>query len=659
MTKKRTRKSHDTTTRFTDKDHPHIVLVGQPNCGKSTIFNSVAGYKSVSTNFPGATVKYEKSHVRIIGNVCDLVDLPGIYSLTSSDPAAEEAKNYLLRRDIDVIINVADASLLSRSLELTIQLLELNIPMLLCLNMMDEANRKGIIIHLNKLSKILHIPVVGTIGFHGHGIKELFTAAFNLTKSKRHINPPLSLSKHVEEVISQMQEFLQRELDDNTPLNYRLYAIKLLEDDPYFMKVIKSTLSLIESKKTCQQQLSEPHGHAADIVISSERHSLAMNIFEKVANVRHAKKSLKDSIDNIIMHPFWGYVIMVSFLYLFFNAIFKIGQMTEGPLLSFFERTLSSLANDLSSHELMSKISAGVIQGIAGGIGIVLPYLLPFLLGMAIIEDIGYLPRIAFLMDSFMHKIGLHGSAVIPGMLGFGCSVPAVMATRILPSPRDRFIAATVSVLIPCSARMTVIFGLVGFYLGGTAALGIYLLNIIVISITGTVMSKLLPEDTPGMVMEMPTYQKPQVKIVVLKTWLRIKDFIYIAWPLLIVGSLVLSIAEWFHVDNLLNQICSPITHLLGLPAAVGTTLFFGILRKELSMLMLFQALGTSNVNDVLTPVQIFVFTLFIVFYIPCLATIGVLVKETGWQKTLLTVGTTILISLSLATSARFIAGFF
>ncbi|OGC02256.1 ferrous iron transport protein B [candidate division KSB1 bacterium RBG_16_48_16] len=637
-----------------------MVLVGQPNCGKSTIFNSVAGYKSVSTNFPGATVKYAKSHVRIIGHVCDLVDLPGIYSLTSSDPAAEEAKTYLLTRDIDVIINVADASLLSRSLELTIQLLELNIPMLLCLNMMDEANRKGIIVHLQKLSKVLHIPVAETIGSHGHGIKELFTAAFHLTKSRRRINPPLALSKHVEEVISQMQEFLERELDGNARLNYRLYAIKLLEDDPYFTnKVIKSSPSLIETKKICQQKLSEPHGHAADIVISSERHSLAMNIFEKVAVVRHAKKSLKDSIDNIIMHPFWGYVIMLSFLYLFFNAIFKIGEMTEGPLLSFFENTISSLANDSSSHALMSKISAGVIQGIAGGIGIVLPYLFPFLLGMAIIEDIGYLPRIAFLMDSFMHKVGLHGSAVIPGMLGFGCSVPAVMATRILPSPRDRFIASTVSVLIPCSARMTVIFGLVGYYLGGTAALAIYLLNIIVISITGAVISKLLPEDTPGMVMEMPTYQRPQAKIVLLKTWLRIKDFVYIAWPLLIVGSLVLSIAEWYHVDNLLNQICSPLTDLLGLPAAVGTTLFFGILRKELSMLMLFQALGTSNVNEVLTPVQIFVFTLFIVFYIPCLATIGVLVKETGWQKTLFTVGTTILISLSLATSARFVAGLF
>ncbi len=284
-----------------------------------------------------------------------------------------------------------------------------------------------------------------------------------------------------------------------------------------------------------------------------------------------------------------------------------------------------------------------------------MPYLVPFLIGLALIEDIGYLPRIAFLLDSFMHKIGLHGTAVIPGLLGYGCSVPAIMATRILSSPRDRFIASVVAVLIPCSARMVVIMGLVGYYLGGNAALGIYLFNAVAVSLVGFILARLMPEDVPGMILEMPSYHRPKTQVVLAKTWLRLRDFIVIAWPLLIVGSLVLGLAEWYHLDHFINQLTRPITYILDLPSQVGTTLIFGVLRKELSMLMLFQALGTQDVISVMSRSQILTFTLFVVFYIPCLATLGVMGKEIGWKKTLTASGITFLLAIGIAFIGRIV----
>jgi len=300
-------------------------------------------------------------------------------------------------------------------------------------------------------------------------------------------------------------------------------------------------------------------------------------------------------------------------------------------------------------------VISGIIQGLAGGIAIVLPYLFPFLFGLAILEDLGYLPRIAFLMDAFLHKIGLHGKAIIPFILGYGCTVPAIMATRILESERDRFITSVLATMIPCAARMTIIFALVAFYISPKAALAIYILNLIVIIISGKILSRLLPEVTPGMILEIPAYHIPSLKVALAKTWLRMKEFIFVAWPLLIAGSTILSLLHYFRADTLINHFFSPLTSLLGLPLVVGTTLIFGILRKELSMLMLIQALGTANVVSVMSTTQIMTFTVFIIFYIPCVATIAVLWREIGSKRTLFTIAFTFILAIILATITRFV----
>jgi ferrous iron transport protein B len=301
----------------------------------------------------------------------------------------------------------------------------------------------------------------------------------------------------------------------------------------------------------------------------------------------------------------------------------------------------------------------GLIEGIAGAVGIVLPYLVPFWIGLALLEDIGYLPRAGYLMDVFMHKIGLHGKSVIPFILGYGCSVPAVLATRILQSPRDRFITALLSLMVPCSARTIVIFGLVGYFLGPTYAFLLYIINLLVIAIAGRLLRKVFPQVTPGLILEIPTYKMPSLRVVAAKVWIQARGFIVIAWPLLVGGSVLLSLFEFGHIDYYLNLAFFPITWALGLPVALGVTLIFGIFRKELTLIMLFQALGTTDVASVLSAGQIMTFTLFVMFYIPCVATIAVLIRELGGKRTGLAIATTTAIAMIVALIGRGVACIF
>lgn len=633
-----------------------FALVGQPNSGKSTIFNHAAGYKAITSNFPGKTVTYTVSKMTFQGTTFEIVDLPGTYSLTSFDLAELETRKYLLREKVDVVINVIDASLLSRELELTIQVLELNLPTVICLNMIDEADAKGINIDEQKLSQLLNVPVVKTVAHKGWGVDQLFETALAMglkpVKSQH-----LTFSKDVEEVLQGLIEQLeQKGYAKKFKVSLRFLATKLLENDQYFMSEIKDIdAQFLEIVKAHQDQLEKCRDRTSDVVISSERHHLSMDIYESVVAHSKPKVELRSYLDNILMHPFFGYVFLITVLYLFFNFVFYIGNLLEEPLLDFFYQFLPYIAERLNRYPLLLSMANGIVQGIAGGIAIVLPYLFPFLLGLAFLEDVGYLPRIAFLMDTFLHRIGLHGKAIIPFMLGYGCTVPAVMATRILESERDRFIASVLTTMIPCAARITVIFGLVAFYLGPKAALFVYILNMAVIAIAGKILSRLLPEVTPGMIMEIPSYHIPSLKVLLAKVWLRMKEFIVVAWPLLIVGSIVLSLLQYWRLESYLNMLVSPITLLLGLPIAVGVTLIFGVLRKELSMIMLVQALGVTDISLVMSATQIMTFTIFVLFYIPCVATIAVLIKEIGGKRTLFAMLFTFLIAILLATATRLV----
>jgi len=633
-----------------------LALVGQPNSGKSTIFNWIAGYKSATANFPGTTVSYTASKVRLNGAVAELVDLPGIYTLGASDAAAGATLDYLIRREVDVLINVIDASRLSRGLELTLQLIELGRPMVVCLNMIDEAAERGIHIDAARLSERLGVPVVQTVASRGQGVSVAFRRVREIAGQEA-VRSSIATSEPVEEALHELARDLNgtlTSLSQRLPglaIPYRLLLLKLLENTSSFENLARlHAPAALGGVPAQRRRLETIFGRSAGEVISGERHAAALRIFENTSTVGKPYLGWRDKLDRVMMHKYWGYVFLALILYATFNLIFSIGAALEPRLLAVFDAGLSRLSAWLGSSSLQMSILTGIAQGLSAGVAIVFPYLVPFLLAMAVLEDLGYLPRVAFLMDALMHRIGLHGTSIFSAILGYGCSVPAVMATRILRSTRDRFLAAALAIMVPCSARSTVILGIVAFYLGPNAALAIYAINIVVVAIAGKLLSILWPEITPGLIMEIPPYRIPTVRTLLAKTWWRLKEFVVVAWPLLIIGSAALSLAEHWQIDRMINTALRPMTSVLDLPATVGTTLIFGVMRKELSLLMLVQALGTTHVASALTPVQMMTFTMFVVFYIPCLATITVLWRELGKGRTILLAALTLVIALAVGT---------
>jgi ferrous iron transport protein B len=259
-------------------------------------------------------------------------------------------------------------------------------------------------------------------------------------------------------------------------------------------------------------------------------------------------------------------------------------------------------------------------------------------------------------MDSLMHRMGLHGKAIIPFILGYGCNVPAVMSTRTLEEPADRYRAAALATLVPCAARLAVVFGLVAYYLGPLPALLVYLFNLFVIGVTGRILTRLQHDDSPGLILEIPPYRAPTLRAVVNKAWFRIREFVVEAWPALIAGSAVLALLGFLRLESVFNLIVRPFTWVLGLPAATGIPLIFGVLRKELSLVMLGQALGTLDFAAAMSPVQLFTYTVFVVFYIPCTATLMVLRRELGTRGMLSITAITLVVALLAALVGRGLA---
>jgi ferrous iron transport protein B len=623
-----------------------IALVGQPNCGKSTIFNHLVGYKAHTSNLPGTTVEYLTSHALIGATAVEIVDLPGTYSLVSLDAAESETRNYLLTQGVGAVLNVIDASLLSRSLELTIQLLELGRPLVVCLNMADEARRKGIRIDVERLSDRLGVPVVEATAVRGVGVKE---AALRAVRTAEAGVPaePLSYGKDVEDALTELEAALH-ERGNDLPQPPRFVATKLLERDPVGAadERTDAIVAAIEARR----------GRSGDSLLAAERHALAMEIAEATSVVGRPTLMLRDRIDAFLMHPVFGLVALAAILFGLFQIVFRVGAYAEGPILALFDQASALLAAGLPASGIAFHLVNGLLQGIGGAVGIVIPYLVPFLLGLSILEDIGYLPRAGYLIDGLMHRVGLHGTSIIPFILGYGCSVPAVMATRILSSPRDRFVTAMLAVMVPCAARATIIYGLVGYFLGPTLAFAVYVINIVVIAVAGRLLVYLFPRVSPGLILEIPSYKIPSIRVLGAKLWLHLRDFLLVAVPILLAGSVVLGLLEYSRLDRYLNLAARPITWSLGLPLALGIPLVFGIFRKELALVMLFQALGTTAVLGILSPGQVMTYTLFLLFYVPCIATIAVLKRELGWARTGTVLGATTAIALVVGLVSRGIA---
>jgi ferrous iron transport protein B len=636
---------------------PSVILIGQPNSGKSTLFNSIAGNKAETSNFPGTSIKHTHSRVNIEGRLLDVVDLPGTYSLCTSDPAEQVVLTHLFSERPDLVVNVVDASTLSRGLELTLELVELGYPVVVALNMVDVAERRGVEVDPAGIEWRLGVPVTATIAAHGRGIKELLDRAFEVLD--RGQSPrPVRFSGDVEELVAE----LERGLPADFPVisNSRFTAVKLIETAGHacgdFLGEVEPGLKATVDR--IRGAIEGRRGAPAYEVISAERHHQAMKLAEETGRVLHGKRMTWDKkVDAVLMHPVLGYFILAAVLLAFFTIIFEVGSPLETLLLGPFNRLRDVLAAGLGEG-LLFHLAEGLIQGVGGGVAIVLPYFLPLLLLMSALEDTGYLARAGFLLDAFMHRIGLHGKSISPFILGFGCNVPAIVSTRILESQRDRVLTSLLIPFIPCSARTTIVLALVAFYLGPLWAIGFYAANILVVAAVGWAVSRFMKEPSPGLILEIPSLKAPRLGSILRKTWFQVRSFVKFAWPLLIGGSLVLSLLTYVKADRVINDLLAPlVVKGLGLPHELGVTLVFGFLRKELSLIMMLQALGVDyqNLMSVISREQIVVFTVFISFFIPCLSTFVIMWKEIGKKWAFLSVALSVGVALALSWAVRLV----
>jgi len=613
-----------------------IALAGNANVGKSVIFNHLTGLHQHIGNWPGKTVERAEGTLVFEDYMIDVIDLPGIYSLSTYSLEELVSREYIASEKPDVIINVIDASVLERNLFFTLQLLELETPMVVALNQIDIATRKGVNIDQRRLAELLGVPVISCVATKGIGLDDLVRKAIEIHEMKNPrflVHPRFGLE--IEERIGKLTAEIEQIKTKYPP---RWIAIKLLEGDPEVERLVYTRQPSIENKaEALAEEIKQIHSEPCSSVIASERYNVANQMArESLTLATPPKPSWGERLASLTVSRTFGYPIMILVMASLFYGIFSFGNFASALLSRVFEDARLSYFATFGSTVSTEFVWKGLIEGLVAGITIALPYIAPFYVAFSILESSGYLPRVAFLMDSVMHKIGLHGKAFIPIMLGYGCCVPGCIACRIMETQRERFLASFLTTLVPCAARTVVILGLVGAYVGIRWALLLYAFDLLLLLILGRIAFKVLPGEPVGLIM--PSYKMPSLNVIAKQTWFRLEEFVRLAFPLIVVGNLVLNILQFLDVLPILDSTFAFITvDWLGLPAVTATPLIFGIFRKELTLIMLAALVGTSNFATILTPTQMIVYATVTMLYIPCVATIAVLIREFGYRKALAT----------------------
>ena len=609
-----------------------LALAGNANVGKSVIFNQLTGLHQHIGNWPGKTVEKAEGTLYFEGYLIDVIDLPGIYSLSTFSIEEVISREYIASERPDVVVNVVDASVLERNLFFTLQLIELGASVVVALNQIDIAAKKGIEIDHEKLAKILGVPVVPTVAIKGTGVYNLLEKAVDITE-KRGMKPSkIEYGGEIEERISELAKLI--ELAGFRKYPARWTAIKLLEGDEEIERQINEAAPRIsETARRLVQEVEELHGHSCETVVTSERYETARCIVNQVQQIDPtARQTLTERVHELTTHSVYGYVIMLGVLLSVFYTIFTFGDMVSEHLGILLYGVEPVFVEALGRGIVKSLIWGGIMEGVIAGVTVALPYILPFYLVLYLLEDSGYLSRIAFLMDAVMHKIGLHGKAFIPFMLSFGCNVPACLGCRIMETERERLLATFVVTMVPCAAVTVVVLGLVGRYVGVQWAMALYIVDLAIVLALGRIAFKALPGEPTGLIMEMNEYRVPHLKTVLTQTWFRLREFILLAFPLIILSGLAIELIELAGLLQPIVSIMSPVTvDWLGLRLEMGIPLLFGLLRKELTLIML-AALIKPDLAA-LTSAQMVVFTIVVMLYIPCAATVAALVKEAGWRK--------------------------
>ncbi|OPY47703.1 MAG: hypothetical protein A4E47_00153 [Methanosaeta sp. PtaU1.Bin028] len=562
-----------------------IILMGNPNVGKSVIFSRLTGTEVISANYPGTSVGYTEGRVMIGGTAASLVDVPGMYSLDPSSPIEEIARQ-IFDQGADVVVNVVDATNLERNLHLTLQILEVGIPTVVALNLWDVAVKRGITIDASALAGELGVPVVPTVAVSGQGIRDL---------------------------------------------------VRTVEE-------------------TASQPSNEIYGpvYPTDFAESTEQRWVRVGeIVSRVQRVEHRHPSLLERLEDITIRPWTGIPVAILVLYVCFSLIIDLGELimarVTDPLFDAYSRWVyalvashaTGLLRDLlvgSSPELLQ--SFGILTtGLYIPLGVVLPFLIPFYLVLGFLEDLGYLPRISVLLDAMMHRIGLHGAAILPCVLGMGCSVPAVLAVRVLESPKQRYLAATLMTMtIPCASQTAMIFGMLGQY-GLKYIAMVYATLIMVFIVTGLLLHRLIKEESPEIFLEIPPYRMPDPHALLRKTHVRLKSFLAEAVPYIGVGMLIMNIFQISGFLHLAGESLRPVVSvMLGLPSDAAGALIIGFLRKDVGI-------GMFAPMD-MSPEQLVIASVVLAMYFPCVATFMVLIKELGISGTAKSVGLRLAASL-------------
>jgi len=556
-----------------------LLLMGNPNVGKSALFSRLTGVKAIVSNYPGTTINYTRGYMKLGGETAEVIDAPGTYTLEPTSEAEEIARRLLDSGDI--VINVVNAINLERNLYLTLQLLERDIPVVVALNLWDDTKHRGVDIDLEKLRQLLGVPVIPTVAVTGQGVKELVENIPRATSPQR---PPSSRDERwatIGKIIEQVQHIRHRH-------------------------------------HTWRERLAD----ASVKPVSGGLTALAI-----LAGSFFVVRLIGEGLINYVLDPLFNT--------LWAPVILKLSQLMGGA--GFLH---DMVVGKIIGGELNFVESFGLLtSGLYVPLGVVLPYIVSFYLVLGILEDTGYLPRLAVLMDTILHRLGLHGYAIIPNLLGLGCNVPAILATRILESKRERFIAATlISIAVPCAALQAMIFGLVGARGLGYVAI-VYGTLFVVWIILGFILNRTVKGFSPELLIEIPPYRLPPWRMVLQKLWLRTYGFLAEAIPIILGAILVINVLYILGVFDAIANFTAPVvTGLLGLPKEAVTALVIGFLRKDVALGMLAPLALTSG--------QLVVGSVVLAMLFPCIATFVVMFRELGWANMLKAVGVMIVAAL-------------
>ncbi len=646
-----------------------LALAGNPNCGKTTIFNNLTGAHQKVGNWPGVTVEKKEGKLRYKDYDLTIVDLPGTYSLTPFSIEEITARDFVINERPDIVVNIIDASNLERSLFLAIQILELGRPAIFVLNMADVADAKGIRIDEKKLSQLLGLPVVFTIGNKNKGIDHLIETAIDEIKrfEKGKESRSIRYSQAIEDCITKIEaDFTASGIKvEGLP---RWNAIKILEDD----KVVKAKLQKVSAtlSETIFQEAGKSRKKIQDLfdddfemVLTDDRYGVIAGIVKETVTILARKRiDMSRNIDLVLTDRFFGIPVFIFFIWAMFQLTFSLGAYPMGWIENAVSFLAVSLERTLPSSILKDLLINGVIAGI-GSVIVFLPNILILFFCIALFEDTGYMARAAFLMDRVMHTAGLHGKSFIPMLMGFGCNVPAIMATRTLESRKDRILTILMTPFMSCSARLPVYIVLAGSFFpdkAGTVIFGLYFMGIIIAILSGRILRRILfkGEEAP-FIMELPPYRIPMLKSLIIHMWDRSKMFLKKMGGVILVGSIIIwALSNYprqvpyspeinhmqeqeqiaFSYIGRMGKALEPFFSPIGIGWKPSIALISGFVAKEVvvsTMGVLYgvgneggEALEKALKNSGMTPLSALSTMVFVLLYVPCFATVMTIYRE-------------------------------